>query len=174
MNTKKALLLQFFDHSGGRLYTMLTRLTLDKDAAEELMQDLFIRLFEIKHLEKIENLRAYASRIAINLAFDRRRKQRFFKPIPGNQIDNQTEPVHLKLVQQEELEQILDAAEQLSDRMRECFVLRYIEQMDYEAIAERTYKTAQQVRGLCSKGIRRIRQILNEKNASFYKEAINE
>ena len=138
------------------------------------MQDLFIRLFEIKHLEKIENLPAYACRIAMNLAFDRRRKQRFFEPIPDDQTDNRTPHVHLRLVKNEELGHILSAAEQLSGQTRECFVLRYIEQMDYDKIAERTQKSAQQVRALCSKGIGRIRQILNKQNASFYKEAINE
>ena len=174
MNKKQTLLLRFLEESGARLHGMLTRLTLDETVAEELMQDLFIRLFEIKHLEKIENLPAYACRIAMNLAFDRRRKQRFFKPIPDDQTDNRTPHVHLRLVQNEELGHILSAAEQLSGQTRECFVLRYIEQMDYDKIAERTQKSAQQVRALCSKGIGRIRQILNKQNASFYKEAINE
>ena len=174
MNEKQTLLLRFLDESGPRLHGMLTRLTLDEDAAEELMQELFIRLFEIKHLEKIENLHAYACRVVINLAFDRRRKQRFFKPIPDDQTDNRTPRVHLRLVQNEEMGHILSAVEQLSGQTRECFVLRYIEQMDYGQIVERTQKSPQQVRALCSKGIQRIRQILNEQNASFYKEAINE
>jgi RNA polymerase sigma factor (sigma-70 family) len=174
LNEKQTLLLHFLEESGPRLHGMLTRLTLDEDAAEELMQELFIRLFEIKHLEKIENLRAYACRIAMNLAFDWRRRQHFFSPIPDNQIDNKTPRVHLRLVQNEQFQEILSAAEQLSGQTRECFVLRYIEQMDYDKIAERTQKSAQQVRALCSKGIGRIRQILNKQNASFYKEAINE
>jgi RNA polymerase sigma-70 factor (ECF subfamily) len=162
------------EESGPRLHGMLTRLTLDEDAAEELMQELFIRLFEIKHLEKIENLQAYACRIAMNLAFDRRRKHRTFKPIPDDQTDNRMPQVHLRLVQNEEMGHILSAAEQLSGQTRECFVLRHIEQMDYDQIAERTQKSTQQVRGLCYKGIQRIRQILNKQNAPFYKEAINE
>ena len=174
MNKKQTLLLRFLEESGPRLHGMLTRLTLDEDAAEELMQELFIRLFEIKHLEKIGNLHAYACRIAMNLAFDRRRKQRFFGPIPNDQADNRTPRVHLRLVQNEEMGHILSAAEQLSGQTRECFVLRYIEQMDYETIANRMDKNTQQVRALCSKGIQRIRQILNEQNAPSYKEAINE
>ena len=174
MNKKQTLLLRFLEESGSRLHGMLTRLTLDEHTADELMQELFIRLFEIRHLEKIENLQAYSYRIAINLAFDRRRKQRFFKPIPDDLVDNRNQPIHLRLVQNEELDHILSAAEQLSGQTRECFVLRYIEQMDYKAITERTDKTAQQVRGLCSRAIGRIRQILNDQNASFYKEAINE
>ncbi len=174
MDKKQILLLRFLEESGPRLHGMLTRLTLDEYAAEELMQELFIRLFEINHLEKIENLKAYACRIAINLAFDRRRKQCSFATIPDDQTDHRAQKVDIRLIQNEQLQRILDAIKHLSGLTRECFVLRYIEQMDYGQIAERTQKTSQQVRGLCSKGIRRIRQILNEQNASFYKEAINE
>ena len=174
MNKKQLLLLKFLEESGPRLHGMLTRLTLDETVAEELMQELFIRLFEIENLEKIENLQAYACRIAINLAFDRRRKQRSFVGISEGQIDHRTPQVDFQLIQHEQLQQILSAAEQLSGLTRECFVLRHIEQLDYDQIAKRTDKTPQQVRGLCSRGIQRIRQILNNQNASFYKEAINE
>ncbi len=174
MDKKQILLLQLLEQSGPWLHGMLTRLMLDEDAAEELMQELFIRLFEIKHLENIENLQAYACRTAINLAFDRRRKQRSFAVIPDNQTDRRIPPVDLRLIQTEQLDQILNALEQLSGLTRECVVLRYIEQMDDDQIAERIQKNTQQVRGLCSKGIQRIRQILNEQEASFYREAINE
>ena len=174
MDKKQTLLLRFLEESGPRLHGMLTRLTLDEYAAEELMQELFLKLFEIKHLEKIGNLQAYACRIAINLAFDRRRKQRFFATIPDGRTDHRIPPIDLRLIQNEELQEILNAAEQLTGLTRECFVLRYIEQIDYDQIAERTQKNTQQVRALCSKGIQRIRQILNDQNASFYKEAINE
>jgi len=153
---------------------MLTRLTLDETIAEDLVQELFLRLIEIKHPDKIGNLHAYAYRMAINLAFDRRRKQHFFKPIPENQTDLQTPQVHRRLIQKEELQQILNAAEQLSGQTRECFVLRYIEQIEYDQIAARIQKNAHQVRALCYKGIRSIRQILNDQDASFFKEAINE
>lgn len=173
MDKKQVLLLQLLEQSGPRLHGMLTRLMLDESAAEELMQDLFIRLFEI-NLEKIDNLQAYACRIAINLAFDRRRRLRVFAPVPENQPDGRIPPVDQRLIQSEQLHQILDAIEQLSGLMRECLVFRYIEQMDDNQIAERIQKTPQQVRGLCSKGLHRLRQILNEQEASFYKEAINE
>ena len=166
MNKKQLLLLKFLEDSGPRLHGMLTRLTLDETAAEELMQELFIRLFEIRHLEKIKNLQAYACRTAINLAFDRRRKQRPFAPIPDDQPDHRVRHVSFRLVQHEQLQEILNAAEQLSGQTRECFVLRYIEQLDYDQIAERTDKTARQIRALCSKSIQRIRQILNERKHS--------
>lgn len=172
MNKKQIQLLRFLEEFGPRLHGLLLRLTLDETAAEELMQELFIRLFEIKRLEKIENLHAYASRIAINLAFDRRR-QRPFLQIPESRPDRRIPNVAHRLMQNEEITRILNAAREMSGLMRECFVLRYVEQMEYAEIAERTRKNKKQVRALCSKGIQRIRQILNEQRTA-YKEAINE
>ena len=174
MSEKENILLKLLDRSGPKLHGMLYRLTLDADVAEDLMQDLFTRLCELKKPASIKNLEAYACRIAINLAFDRRRKQGSLIRLSETLTDHKTPQVDRQLIRNEELQHILDAAEQLSGLTRECFVLRYIEQMDYDAIAERVQKTTQQVRGLCSKAIQRIRQILNDQNASFYKEAINE
>lgn len=174
MNKKQIQLLEFLEQSGSRLHRMLVRLTLDEEAAEELMQEVFLRLFKITHFERIENPEAYAARIAINLAFDRRRQHRWFSEIPQNRPDWRIPQVDRRLIQAEAVEKILDAAETLSGLTRECFVLRYVEQMEHEQIAKRTRKNTKQVRALCSKAIQRIRRILNEQNASFYKEAINE
>lgn len=138
------------------------------------MQELFLRLFEIKHVEKIENLPAYAARIAINLAFDQRRQQRPFLEIPQDRPDHRIPRIDQRLIQTEEITKILDAAEALGGLTRQCFVLRYVEQMEYEQIAKQTRKNTKQVRALCSKAIQRIHRILNEQNAPFYKEAINE
>ena len=138
------------------------------------MQELFLRLIEIKRPEKIGNLEAYACRIAINLAFERRRRRHIFIEIPQNRPDLRIPNVDLRLIQAEEIQAILNAAGDLSGQMQECFVLHYIEQMDYPEIAKRLHKNQSQVRALCSKAIQRIRLILKEQNAAFYKEAINE
>jgi RNA polymerase sigma factor (sigma-70 family) len=169
------ILLQLLERSGPKLCGILTRLTLDELTAEELMQDVFARLCEHKNLDKIENIEAYAVRCAVNLAFDWRRQKRSLTSIPEGLVDPNARPPHLRLTRNEQFEQILDAAGQLEGMTRQCFVLRHIEQMDYDDIASQMQKSNQQVRGLCSKGLAKIRQILNTQNTrSYYKEAINE
>ena len=66
-------LLELLDRSGAELYALVTRLTLREDIAEELMQDLFIKLKNSRGAARVANLDAYARRAAINLAFDWRR-----------------------------------------------------------------------------------------------------
>jgi hypothetical protein len=48
-------LLEFLESSGPGLHALLTRLTLREDAAEDLMQELFIRLSKSKAFEKARN-----------------------------------------------------------------------------------------------------------------------
>ncbi len=44
MRDRQKELLELLDKSGANLYALLTRLTLREDIAEELMQELFIKL----------------------------------------------------------------------------------------------------------------------------------
>lgn len=73
MSDRRTQLLELLDQSGASLLALLTRLTLRQDVAEELMQDLFLRLSSAKDQGGIDCWYAYARRTAINLAFDWRR-----------------------------------------------------------------------------------------------------
>ena len=68
-------LLKLLDRQGPSLHAMLTRLTFREDVAEDLMQELFLKLAGSKGLDKVGNLAAYARTTAINLAFDWRRRE---------------------------------------------------------------------------------------------------
>jgi DNA-directed RNA polymerase specialized sigma24 family protein len=74
LDEQLARLLEFLENSGPGLHAMLTRLTLREEVAEDLMQELFIRLSKSKAFEKARNRQAYARRCAINLAFDWRQR----------------------------------------------------------------------------------------------------
>jgi RNA polymerase sigma-70 factor (ECF subfamily) len=162
-------LLELLEKSGASLHTLLTRLTLREDVAEELIQELFIKLTNSNELDKVENLDAYARRAAINLAFDWRRSQkrdalrsdRLNEPAPNN-----NSPL-AKLVQREELEEILNAIEQINTPAREVFVMRYIQQESYDDIAKQLGKTAHQVRALCSKALGHVRDKLGSNQSGL-------
>ena len=75
LSQRQTELLELLETSGARLHALLARLTLREDVAEELMQDLFIKLHGARDQGGIECWYAYARRTAINLAFDWRRRQ---------------------------------------------------------------------------------------------------
>lgn len=159
-------LLDLLDGSGPYLHALLTRLSLSEHTAEDLMQELFIKLARSKHFHKADHPAAYAARAAINLAFDHRRRQKM-NPLPlPDQFslpDHQSSPLH-NLIQAEQLQQILDATAHLSPMLRDAFILRHVQQESYETIADQLQRSPHQARALCSRAIAQLRQILNNQH----------
>lgn len=167
MENRQRQLLELLDTSGAALYALLTRLTLREDVAEELMQDLFIKLSNTRGLGKIRNWGAYAHRAAINLAFDwKRRQKRAVLSLEhvGAPASGDSSPLG-ELIHAEEMQETLDAIGQLRKAPRQALVMRYIQQESYECIAEQLGKTPHQVRALCSKALDNLRRVLG-KNGS--------
>ena len=162
MIERQQKILQLLDTSGPRLHRLLARLTRREDAIGDLLQELFIRLWNSKTFDKADDPLAYAYRTAINLAFEwRRRQQIMCQSLEGNRPAGQDNPSALgKMIQAEELEQVLDATSRLSDLARDVVVMRYIEQDSYEVIAERLGKKPQHLRSVCAKAMAQLREVL--------------
>jgi len=170
LSSRQKELLELLDKSGADLYALLTRLTLREEVAEELMQELFIKLNNSRGAGNIANLNAYARRAAINLAFDWRRSQKrtvLTMGQAGEPVSTEDSPLR-KLIHTEELTETLDAVGRLKKSSREVLVMRYLQQESYDNIAEQLGKTSHQVRALCSRAIRNLRNILgsNEHKSS--------
>jgi len=166
LREKHKELLELLDKSGASLYTLLTRLTLREDTAEELMQELFIKLSNSRNFAKSNCPDAYARRAAINLAFDWRRK--FKQQVQAQDfayevVSNDGSPLS-KIIRTEELEEMLNAIEKLNENRRQVIVMRYIQQHSYDDISGQMGKTPHQVRALCSKALNRLREIMGTNN----------
>lgn len=169
MQSQSYELLEFLDRVGVYLYTLLARLTLCQDIAEDLMQELFIKLDSsgsFKKTKKAEDKKAFARRVAINLAFDWRQKQkresRLLDNVPKPCI-NYYSPLD-KLIQVERLEKVLNGIGQLKGVSREAFVMRHIQQESYEHIAEQLDKSEHYTRTICHRALCNLRQILESRN----------
>lgn len=160
MSRDSSGLLSILDVYGAELYALLTRVTLRSDVAEDLLQELFLKLRDSAGLARARNARAYVFTAAIHLAFDWRRTR---KPLAS--LDREPaapgSPVLERMIQAEEFEQVLDALDQLSDLGRQVVVLRYLQHHEYRQIAQELGKTEHQVRALCSKAISQLQTILN-------------
>jgi len=164
LSSRHEELLEYLDKSGAELFTLLTRLTLRQDVAEELMQDLFIKLSRSSGPNhKAGTWDAYARKAAINLAFDWRRGRRHdalqqLEQVP-EPVSNDNSPLG-GLIRSEELQETLDAIGRLKKASREALIRRYIQQESYDHIAEQMGKTSHQVRALCSRGLNQLRVTL--------------
>lgn len=148
--------------SGRRLFALLSRLTLRADVAEELLQELFLRLQSSDAFDKANNAEAYAYRVAVRLAFDWRRRQRrhqYGALVEGELVD--TLPLAEQVTaDREEFERILQAMAGLSTSTQHILTMHYIEQVSYQEIAEQLGTSAHRVRALAHKAVAKLRSIL--------------
>lgn len=156
-------LLALLDEMGPRLLRLLTRLTLSKEVAEDLLQELFLKLWKADGFHQSREPAAYAYRSAIHLAFDwRRNNRRTIQELHLHvRTAEQADATPLAtLMQREELALVLEALNGLSEKMRDAVVLRHIQQESYETVANHLGTTPHQARSLCHKGICQVRDAL--------------
>jgi len=139
------------------------------------MQELFIKLNNSRGTGNAANLNAYVRRSAINLAFDWRRSHTRAVMALGQvaePVSNDDSSLH-KLIHSEELAETLDAVGRLKKSSREVLVMHYLQQESYDNIAEQLGKTSHQVRALCSRAIRHLRDVLGSNEHKSSKKEIH-
>ncbi|MCK5564885.1 MAG: sigma-70 family RNA polymerase sigma factor [Planctomycetes bacterium] len=178
MDQRQKQLLKLLDDNGGRLYALLYRLTLRYDVAEDLMQEMFIKLCDFKGFDDVKDLWPYARRVAINLAFDWRRKRanRFVGLDQVSESCSKEDGPVKKAVRQEQADRLLSAVSRLKGAFREIVVLRYLEQVSYEDIGKQIGKTPHHARSICHRARQQLRGMLSSNGSDgtgFGLEACN-
>jgi RNA polymerase sigma-70 factor (ECF subfamily) len=128
-----------------QIYRTLLFLVRDADAAEILTQECFLRAFRMRRGFRGESgVATWLVRIAINLAHDHNRSRRwaFWRRLSRADridairvVDGRRSPEQA-LIDGELVDVIQSAVDGLSERQRTVFLLRFIEDMPLEAIAE--------------------------------------
>ncbi len=143
-------LLDFFESRGPYLLRLLYRVTLREDVAEDLLQELFLKLRASEGFRAAANRSAYARGAALHLAFDWRRDQRRC-PItalpPDESLAAASSPLQ-RLIEEEEIQTVLDLMADLPTAGVELLTMRYLQQDSYETIGHQLGKTAHQARAL--------------------------
>ena len=162
LSDQRQLLIALLESSGPALHGLLVRLTLRQEVAEELLQDLFLRLRQSPQWAKADNPAAYAARMAINLAMDWRRKQARRRPVSELAVEPAGDwPSPLAAAENaEQIERLMQAVSRLGGTCRDAVILHYLQQQPYDEVAMQLGKSEHQVRALCAKGIRHLRKDL--------------
>jgi RNA polymerase sigma-70 factor (ECF subfamily) len=155
--------LDILNAHGAKLYTLLHRLTLRHDVADDLLQELFVKLLSSHQLSQVADPVAYAYRCAINLAMDYRRSQvRQPRLDTSTDIDKNIEPSPLEsILEREQIDRILNAVALLPELQRRAFVLRYVQEQSYQDIGAALGHTAHQARAMTHAAVRQVRISLN-------------
>jgi RNA polymerase sigma-70 factor (family 1) len=132
----------------------------DVDMAEDLTQDVFIKLWETRTRIDKRTVKAYLYTIAQNLTINQLKRQQLlykFKKIPGTDRDNDNPE---KLAEMQDYEKKLQAViALLPEGGREVFFMNRLEDMTYVEIAERLGLSVKAVEKRMSK----VLSILREK-----------
>jgi RNA polymerase sigma factor (sigma-70 family) len=160
LDNGQKMALDVLEASGEGLHRLLTQLTLRKDAAEELLQELFIRLSASPAFVRADDPTAYAFRSAANIAFEWRRKNRQTAQLDESLLPPEAAGQMDMAIENESLAQVLDAIGHLNETMRFLVISHYIEQQSYDQIAAKTGKSPKYVRAMCSKAVTKIRKMV--------------
>lgn len=119
------------------MYRLALRIILNSQEAEDVVQDVIIKLWKMREqLEGIDNLEAYALRMTRNLALDRQRmKVNQTENIDGMDFFSPSS-VERTIEQDERINSIRQAMEQLPEKQRIAMQLRDFEGRSYKEIAE--------------------------------------
>jgi RNA polymerase sigma-70 factor, ECF subfamily len=130
-----------------QIFRILLCLVRDRDMADTLTQESFLRAYKKRDSFRGEsNLTTWLVRIAINLAHDhcRNRRWAFWQRLTRidrietlKTLDAQRSPEQV-LIDSEKMNTILSVVEKLTERQKTVFLLRFVEDMSLEEIAEVT------------------------------------
>jgi RNA polymerase sigma-70 factor (ECF subfamily) len=140
-----------------KLRRVLRRRGRSHDEADDLIQEAFLRLHVYGQAHAIRNAGGFLFRTALNLTFDRARRERVAAVVSGGLdelplIDPYPLPDEV-CAGQERLQRMRTGLEAMSPRRREVFILNRIEGYSFPQIAERLGITSSMVEKHAAKAI---------------------
>ncbi len=154
--------IELLESSGFRLRNLLFKMTLCENTADDLMQELFLKLAGSHGFGHCRNGFAYAWRTAVNLALDYHRKKRISKPLDERDTTSTvaSDPVD-KLADDEHIQIILNEISQMKPPGREILIMRHLGQQSFSEIADILEKKENHIRSIASKSLAKLRSRLN-------------
>jgi RNA polymerase sigma factor (sigma-70 family) len=142
------LVIRLFQQEGRSLVRLARLFVDDRDAAEDLVQEAFLRLARSSHrITDIDRAPAYLRSIVLNLARDHNRRglvslrhhstgiRQTTIGQPERADSSPTPSTPDLLVQSEDHRMVIEAVRALPLRQRDCITLRYFEELGIDAIA---------------------------------------
>ena len=157
---RDALVAALFDQEGTRLVRMARLFTDDRNAAEDIVQEAFIRLHRAAHrLKDPEKAAPYLGSIVVNLARDHNRRGpmslRHQEAMISDAVPEMPEDL---AIANDEHRAIVEELRELSPRQRDCLLLRYYLDLTEVEIADVLGISSNSVKTHCQRGMGALRQ----------------
>jgi RNA polymerase sigma-70 factor (ECF subfamily) len=155
-----------------QIFRFLLASTRDVDLAETLTQECFLKAFRNwSNFRGDSSVMTWLMRIAINLQKDhwRNRRMQFWRQTRTNAVDldeasdwlpSGESSAEKQLLARERVGQVWQAVDELSDRQRTVFLLRYVEELELSEIACATGLSEGTVKAHLSRALGKVRTLL--------------
>jgi RNA polymerase sigma-70 factor, ECF subfamily len=147
------------------LFRIANSVLRSRTEAEDVVQDVFIRLLEHRHsLSTVRDMRVWLIRIAWNLALDRKRRKRpeQLDEIFARSLASVTMPADAAMEEAQRYHSVLREIERLPKAERHVLLLSAIDELGTAEIAGVLGRSESAVRALLSRARARLRERLEE------------
>lgn len=153
-----------------RIFRFLMASLGDRDVAETLTQDCFLRAYTARHQFRGEaSVSTWLTRIALNLLRDhlRSRRMRFWQKTRDSALDlvdisdwvpDTSASAEAVCMQRERVKEVWKVVDGLSRQQKTVFLLRFVEEMELAEIAETTGMNASTVKSHLYRALRIVRE----------------
>jgi RNA polymerase sigma-70 factor (sigma-E family) len=158
-----SLVARLFSAEAARLVSLARFFVDDRTAAEDLVQEAFIRLARSAHrIRDEERAAAYLRSIVINLARDHNRRGLVSLRHRPPAVPDEPSAEHTAAARESRLE-VVAALRDLPRRQRDCVVLRYYLELSIEQIAATLEVSPNSVKTHLQRGLKTLGATLEEK-----------
>lgn len=161
---RDAIVATMFAREGAALVRLARLFTDDRNAAEDLVQEAFIRLHRSAHkIRDLDKAAPYLRSIVLNLARDHNRRGlvslRHREALTPSQRPDAPED---RIVQTEDQDEVVVALRALPPRQRDCLVLRFYLELTEVQIAETLGISPNSVKTHCRRAMASLRSRLED------------
>ena len=167
------------DRYQSKVFTTIFLIVKDHDVAEDLLQDVFIKVLHILNSDKYNEegkFQPWVMRIAHNLAIDHFRKAKRYPTIlleDGSNLLNSLsfaeDSSEEQRIKEETLAWVRDLIEELPEAQKEVVVLRHYMDMSFQEIAEQTGVSINTALGRMRYALNHIRKKMKQINSAYDK-----
>ena len=148
------------DRYQGRFARFATRMLGSREDAEEAMQDAFLRAYQaLGRYHDRERFDSWLYRILVNRCRSILAKRRRRVSLDRAIAEDPAPPPDTELVERDHATSLV---RELPEEQREVFLLRFVDDLSYEAIAAITGVGVSALRMRVKRGLERLRQLLPE------------
>lgn len=159
-----------------RIYNLAYRFTRKFQMAEELTQDVFVKIYQNLASFRAESgsLQSWIMRVGRNLIIDQYRHGHWEKNVAGSAeleavdyVDQHRPDSYETVFQKEKTKLLMDTLHSLPDDLKEAVVLRDLEEMSYQEIAELLKIPEGTVKSRINRGRIELAKLLSRRSRHF-------